>query len=243
MPVTEEPYKSYSRGAVLLSSSFRAISHHRDVHRAAGSPADIRLSTAKRVVDLIGAGVLVVVFSPLMLVVALAVCADGGPTLFAHQRLGRNGRPFKCLKFRSMVVRADQVLRDVLATNPAAAREWAETQKLRKDPRITRIGAFLRATSLDELPQLFNVLLGDMSLVGPRPIVREEAPRYGADVQYYYAVRPGLTGLWQTSGRSELSYEQRVKLDVEYVTGRDMIKDLRILLKTVKVVLRRTGAV
>jgi lipopolysaccharide/colanic/teichoic acid biosynthesis glycosyltransferase len=201
------------------------------------------LSTAKRVVDLIGAGVLVVVFSPLMLVVALAVCADGGPTLFAHQRLGRNGRPFKCLKFRSMVVRADQVLRDVLATNPAAAREWAETQKLRKDPRITRIGAFLRATSLDELPQLFNVLLGDMSLVGPRPIVREEAPRYGADVQYYYAVRPGLTGLWQTSGRSELSYEQRVKLDVEYVTGRDMIKDLRILLKTVKVVLRRTGAV
>ncbi len=205
--------------------------------------ANVRLYPAKRLLDLAGASVMILLLFPLMLVVALAVCADGGPSLFAQQRLGRHGRLFKCLKFRTMVVHADQALRELLATDPAAAREWAETQKLRKDPRITRIGAFLRATSLDELPQLFNVLRGEMSLVGPRPIVRDEAPRYGVDVQYYYAVRPGLTGLWQTSGRSELSYDQRVQLDVAYVRGLSMVKDVKILLKTVKVVLGRVGAV
>jgi undecaprenyl-phosphate galactose phosphotransferase len=247
MPVSEDPVESYGRSAVLLPSGFPGIAHFHDRHRTAEpavtSAAKIRLSPAKRLLDLVVASVMVLLLFPLMLVVALAVCADGGPALFVHQRLGRNGRPFKCLKFRTMVLRSDVALRELLATNPAAAREWAETQKLRKDPRVTRIGAFLRATSLDELPQLFNVLLGDMSLVGPRPIVRDEAPRYGADVQYYYAVRPGLTGLWQTSGRSELSYEQRVRLDVAYVTGRSMLKDVKILLKTVRVVLDRAGAV
>jgi len=247
MPVSEDPVESYGRGAALLPAGFPGLPHHYDRHRATESAltsaANIRLSAAKRLLDLAGASVMLLLLLPLMLVVALAVCSDGGPALFAHQRLGRNGRPFKCLKFRTMVLRSDVALRELLATDPAAAREWAETQKLRKDPRVTRIGAFLRATSLDELPQLINVLIGDMSLVGPRPIVRDEAPRYGTDLQYYYAVRPGLTGLWQTSGRSELSYEQRVRLDVAYVTGRSMIKDVKILLKTVRVVLDRAGAV
>ncbi len=246
MPVSEDHVENYGHGAVLLSSGFAAPSSHH-LHQS-NEPAvtcapNIRLSPAKRLLDLTVASVMLVLLFPLMLVVALAVCADGGPSLFAQQRLGRNGRLFKCLKFRTMVLHADQALRELLATDPAAAREWAETQKLRKDPRITRIGAFLRATSLDELPQLINVLRGEMSLVGPRPIVRDEAPRYGVDVQYYYAVRPGLTGLWQTSGRSELSYDQRVQLDVAYVRGLSMVKDVKILLKTVKVVLGRVGAV
>jgi len=246
MPASEDHVENYGHGAVLLSAGFSGTANHH-LHQPAEptltAAANIRPSPAKRLLDLTVASVMLVLLFPLMLVVALAVCADGGPSLFAQQRLGRNGLLFKCLKFRTMVLNADQALRELLATDPAAAREWAETQKLRKDPRITRIGAFLRATSLDELPQLINVLRGEMSLVGPRPIVREEAPRYGVDMQYYYAVRPGLTGLWQTSGRSELSYDQRVQLDVAYVRGLSMVKDVKILLKTVKVVLGRVGAV
>ncbi|MBB2164099.1 exopolysaccharide biosynthesis protein [Gluconacetobacter sp. 1b LMG 1731] len=179
---------------------------------------------------------------PAMLAIVVLVRRDGGAALFGHNRIGENGRIFRCLKFRSMVANADEVLKELLERDEAAREEWASTQKLRHDPRITRLGRFLRATSLDELPQLLNVLRGDMSLVGPRPIVQAEVERYGENITYYYATRPGLTGLWQVSGRSNTSYARRVALDSAYVRHWTFWKDVLILLKTIPAVLRHDGA-
>ena len=196
----------------------------------------------KSVFDLLAAGVFVVLFAPLLLGLALLVRADGGPAFFRHRRIGAGGRIFDCIKFRSMVLNADRVLREVIENDPAAAAEWAATQKLRNDPRITRIGRFLRRSSLDELPQLFNVLRGEMSLVGPRPIVTDELDRYADDIEYYYAAKPGLTGLWQVSGRSDMSYARRVRLDVWYVRNWTLWHDIAILFKTVPAVFLQRGA-
>ncbi len=192
--------------------------------------------------DLALAALLLVLLSPAMLVIALLVRRDGGPALFGHTRVGLDGRPFKCLKFRSMMVGADGVLRKLLAEDQQVAKEWRETQKLRQDPRITHIGAWLRKTSLDELPQLINVLRLEMSLVGPRPIVMAEVERYGDDIAYYFYTRPGVTGLWQVSGRNDTSYQQRVHLDRCYVKNWTLWHDLTILARTVPVVLQRRGA-
>lgn len=198
---------------------------------------------AKRALDILGAGIGLVLLSPFFLIVALMVRADGGPAFFAHQRVGRGGKLFGCLKFRSMVIDSQARLEALLANDPAARAEWEATRKLKNDPRITRIGRFLRSTSLDELPQLINVLLGEMSLVGPRPVQEAEIDRYyGASAAHYMAVRPGITGLWQVSGRSETSYESRVALDVAYVSRPSMIADLTILLRTPVAVLSRRGA-
>jgi Undecaprenyl-phosphate galactose phosphotransferase WbaP len=198
---------------------------------------------AKRALDIIGAGLGLVLLSPFFLVVALLVRADGGPAFFAHQRVGRGGKLFGCLKFRSMVIDSQARLEALLASDPAARAEWEATRKLKNDPRITRIGRFLRSTSLDELPQLINVLRGEMSLVGPRPVQEAEIDRYyGASAAHYMAVRPGITGLWQVSGRSETSYESRVALDVSYVARPSMLADLSILLRTPFAVLSRRGA-
>jgi Undecaprenyl-phosphate galactose phosphotransferase WbaP len=198
---------------------------------------------AKRALDIIGAGLGLVLLSPFFLVVALLVRADGGPAFFAHQRVGRGGKLFGCLKFRSMVIDSQARLEALLASDPAARAEWEATRKLKNDPRITRIGRFLRSTSLDELPQLINVLRGEMSLVGPRPVQEAEIDRYyGASAAHYMAVRPGITGLWQVSGRSETSYESRVALDVSYVARPSMLADLSILLRTPVAVLSRRGA-
>jgi undecaprenyl-phosphate galactose phosphotransferase len=197
----------------------------------------------KMVFDQIVAAVLLVLLSPLFLVIASLVRADGGPAFFGHRRIGLNGDRFRCLKFRTMVSDADNVLRQLLIKDPAARAEWEATQKLRNDPRITAIGRFLRKTSLDELPQLLNVLRGEMSLVGPRPIVDAELPRYGKDIVYYYETRPGMTGLWQVSGRSDASYERRVQLDLWYVKNWTLWHDVTILLKTIPAVLCRDGAV
>ena len=198
---------------------------------------------AKRALDIIGAGLGLVLLSPFFLIVALMVRADGGPAFFAHQRVGRGGKLFGCLKFRSMVIDSQARLEALLASDPAARAEWEATRKLKNDPRITRIGRFLRATSLDELPQLINVLRGEMSLVGPRPVQVAEIDRYyGASAAHYMAVRPGITGLWQVSGRSETSYESRVALDVSYVSRPSMLTDLSILLRTPVAVLSRRGA-
>jgi UDP-galactose-lipid carrier transferase len=196
----------------------------------------------KAVFDQIAATILLVLLAPLLVVLATLVRADGGPAFYRHRRIGAGGRVFNCLKFRSMVVDADGTLRRLLATNPCAAAEWTATQKLRDDPRITRIGRFLRASSLDELPQLFNVLRGEMSLVGPRPIVHAEVVRYGSDIEHYYAAKPGLTGLWQVSGRSEMSYARRVQLDVWYVRNWTLWHDIAILFKTVPAVFLQRGA-
>ena len=198
---------------------------------------------AKRALDIIGAGLGLVLLSPFFLIVALMVRADGGPAFFAHQRVGRGGKLFGCLKFRSMVIDSQTRLEALLASDPAARAEWEATRKLKNDPRITPIGRFLRSTSLDELPQLINVLRGEMSLVGPRPVQEAEIDRYyGASAAHYMAVRPGITGLWQVSGRSETSYESRVALDVAYVSRPSLLADLSILLRTPVAVVSRRGA-
>jgi Undecaprenyl-phosphate galactose phosphotransferase WbaP len=198
---------------------------------------------AKVFFDLTAAALLVLLLLPLLLAIAMVVKLDGGPALYAHNRVGAGGRPFRCLKFRTMVMDADVRLQKLLHTDPAAAVEWATTQKLRNDPRVTKVGALLRKTSLDELPQLLNVLRLEMSLVGPRPIVEEEVFHYGSDISYYLEVRPGLTGLWQVSGRSDTTYAQRKQLDSWYVKNWTLWHDIVILAKTIPAVLKRKGAV
>lgn len=197
----------------------------------------------KAAFDVAAAMLALLFLAPLLIVVGVLVKLDGGPVLFAHTRIGRGGKRFPCLKFRSMVVDSDVVLRRLLESDPRAAQEWAATQKLRDDPRITWIGRILRKTSLDELPQLFNVLRRDMSLVGPRPIVATELTRYGQDIVYYLSARPGITGLWQVSGRSDTSYAQRVALDIAYVRDWSLWMDMAIVARTIPAVLKRKGAV
>jgi len=196
----------------------------------------------KLALDAVGAAIILLAISPVLLAIALLVKLDGGPVFFAHPRIGAGGRRFYCLKFRSMRVDSAEVLDHLLSTDPTAAVEWASTQKLRNDPRVTKVGAWLRKTSLDELPQLLNVLRLEMSLVGPRPIVDAELAHYGENITYYYETRPGLTGLWQVSGRSDTTYQHRVQLDTWYVKNWTLWHDIAILAKTVPAVLDRTGA-
>lgn len=197
----------------------------------------------KRSIDLVLTAVLGIVCLPILLLIALAIKLDSpGPVLYPHRRIGRRGREFRAWKFRSMSQNADVLLARYLNENPDARAEWARSQKLKNDPRITRLGRFLRSSSLDELPQLWNVFLGEMSLVGPRPIVREEIDRYGSDFETYTWVPGGLTGLWQVSGRSETSYQQRVAYDRFYVNNWSVWLDLCILFRTIGTVLSRAGA-
>lgn len=197
----------------------------------------------KRLTDIAGASAALLLALPLMLLCILAIkLSSRGKVFFAHPRIGFNGDTFPCLKFRSMYADAAERLEQILASDPAARAEWDENQKLTNDPRVTPVGAFLRRTSLDELPQFINVLLGHMSLVGPRPIVRAEAPRYGTVYADYIKARPGITGLWQVSGRSDTGYGQRVELDAAYVSGWSLAGDVRILFRTVIVVIKQKGA-
>ena len=208
-----------------------------------GRDAPRKIQTlAKSLIDVTFAATALLLTSPVLLAIALIIRLDGGPALFRHRRLGFGGRHFDCLKFRTMVVDAEQALQHALANDPALTAEWNATHKLRQDPRTTRIGAFLRRSSLDELPQLINVLWREMSLVGPRPITDPEVRRYGNDISYYYTARPGITGLWQVSGRSDTTYEQRVRLDVQYVTRWSLWHDLVLLFRTIPAVINRTGA-
>lgn len=192
--------------------------------------------------DVIGATLIIIIISPLLLYISKKVKQDGGAAIYGHERIGKDGKPFKCLKFRSMVTNSKEVLEELLANNPDAKAEWDETFKLKNDPRITKIGHFLRKTSLDELPQLFNVLKGEMSLVGPRPIITAELERYNEEVDYYLLSKPGMTGLWQVSGRSDVDYETRVYLDAWYVKNWSMWNDIAILFKTIGVVIKKDGA-
>ena len=196
----------------------------------------------KRVFDIAGALVMLVLLAPLFAYLSWKIRQTGGAAIFSHERVGRYGRSFGCLKFRTMVPDADDVLSRVLDADPDARAQWERDFKLKDDPRITPIGAFLRRTSLDELPQLWNVLKGEMSLVGPRPIIEVELERYGEEVGYYLETRPGITGLWQISGRNNTSYDDRVALDCWYVRNWSLWYDLVILVKTVRVVLWREGA-
>jgi len=208
----------------------------------AGAPP--RLGVAgKRGLDILVAAVALFLLMPLLLLIGVLVWAeDRKPPIFRHMRIGREGRPFGCLKFRSMVSNGDAVLRAHLAANPAARREWEETHKLTNDPRVTPLGSVLRKTSLDELPQLVNVLRGEMSLVGPRPIVSAEIERYGAAFTTCFSVTPGVTGLWQVSGRSDCSYAERVALDLDYATQWSLSRDVAIMLRTIPAVLAQRGS-
>ena len=197
----------------------------------------------KRTFDIAFSGFLLLLLLPVLLMIALAVRADGGPVFFAHRRVGRGGAEFPCLKFRTMRVDADRVLEAMLRERPALRPEWEATQKLRHDPRVTRVGRLLRITSLDELPQLLNVLRGEMSLVGPRPVLRSELEQfYGPAASAYLSVRPGITGPWQVSGRSDVGYDRRVALDQAYAQNLSLRRDLVILWRTVGAVLRCRGA-
>ncbi|WP_353476531.1 sugar transferase (plasmid) [Salipiger sp. H15] len=203
----------------------------------------VRSDLVKRAVDVTGASLLIVFLLPVFLLITASILLlDGGPVYFRHQRIGRNDREFGCLKFRTMRKDGDKILAQWLADHPDQRREWNETQKLRKDPRVHVVGRLLRKSSLDELPQLFNVLAGQMSLVGPRPVVRDELPRYGAYVPIYLSLRPGITGLWQVSGRNNTTYDERVAFDVDYAARRTLALDLGILFRTARVVLTGYGA-
>lgn len=205
-----------------------------------GSAMDRR---AIRWLDMSVALVALLVAMPVMLAIALAIkITDRGPVLFAHRRLGEGGRPFRCLKFRSMTTDADARLKALLESDSDAREEWARTQKLRRDPRITAVGSLLRRSSLDELPQLFNVLRGEMSLVGPRPIVEAEVGRYGRHFAAYCSVPPGVTGLWQVQRDADTSYRRRVAFDLTYARSRSLMLNVRILVLTVPSVLRGRGA-
>ena len=196
----------------------------------------------KRLFDTSLAALLIMLLSPLMLCIAVALKLEGGSVFFAHVRVGKKGKRFNCFKFRSMVPNADQALTNLLESNPDLQAQWHKEHKLKDDPRISPLGEFLRRTSMDELPQLFNVLKNEMSLVGPRPIVEEELEKYGLEKSYYLMVRPGMTGLWQVSGRNDVDYDTRVYLDAWYVKNWSLWYDLAILVKTFKVVLLRRGA-
>ncbi|EHH09379.1 UDP-phosphate galactosephosphotransferase [Mesorhizobium amorphae CCNWGS0123] len=189
--------------------------------------------------DVTVALVALVLAAPVMLIVALLIwVTDGGPAIFSHTRVGFNGKRFACYKFRTMVANSQQVLADYLANNPEAAKEWEQNWKFKNDPRITFLGRILRKSSLDELPQLINVLRGEMSCVGPRPVVPDELQRYGACAAEYLQARPGLTGLWQVTGRDAVDYASRVSIDSRYIRNWSVWADVVILVRTIFAVMK-----
>lgn len=197
----------------------------------------------KRVIDVIVASIIIIIAAPLFgLTAALIKFTDPGPLMYRHMRVGYGGQLFPCLKFRTMVVDSESILKSLLNESPDARAEWNRSHKLTNDPRITPLGTFLRRTSLDELPQFINVIRGEMSLVGPRPIVQAEMPRYGNKIGLYLSARPGITGAWQVSGRSNCSYEERVALDAGYVRNWRLTTDVSIMLKTFSAVLKQNGS-
>lgn len=196
----------------------------------------------KRLIDIIGSSSLIVIFFPVFILFSILIKKDGGNIFYGHSRIGQNGKIFKCWKFRTMVNNSQEILDELLCSDPNAKEEWQKDFKLKNDPRVTKLGRFMRKYSLDELPQLFNVFIGQMSLVGPRPIIADELAFYQKDVDYYLMAKPGMTGLWQVSGRNDVDYETRVYFDSWYVKNWSLWNDIAILFKTVNVVLNRKGA-
>ncbi len=231
------------RGVPLYGmETYNFFSHEVLLIQLRNNSASLLHKACKRVFDVVGSVVLLLLLSPLFAVLTYKVARDGGQPIFGHTRVGRYGKLFQCYKFRSMVVDAQDVLTQLLETDPVAKAEWEQDFKLKNDPRVSRLGEMMRRTSLDELPQLFNVLNGDMSLVGPRPVVPDELARYGDDMDYYLMARPGITGLWQVSGRNDVDYPTRVYLDAWYVKNWSLWSDMAILVKTISVVFQRKGA-
>lgn len=239
---SERPVSSWDRVGILPVSAPDVPLIAAPVGLAPARRRRYLRETLKRAFDVLGAVVLALVFLPLMLLIVLLLRSEGSPVIYRHRRIGRDGKSFECLKFRSMVPNADWRLRELLERRPELKEEWLLNHKLRNDPRITALGRFLRRTSLDELPQIWNVLRGDMSLVGPRPIVGEEMMRYGRSLPVYLSAKPGITGLWQVTGRNDTDYRRRVAIDVYYVRNRSALLDLYILFKTTLVILKGGGA-
>ena len=227
----------------IHSGSFSASQPEEAREKRSREHAAVRGGLAKAIFDKCFAIFALLFFAPFLIAISLVIfLGDGGPVLFRHKRVGRNGKMFDCLKFRTMASDAEERLKAILETDPEARAQWEANQKLEDDPRITCVGEFFRKTSLDELPQFWNVLRGEMSIVGPRPIVEDEAHHYGEHYKDYLSVRPGVTGLWQVMGRSHTTYDERVKMDSDYVRNRNFRMDLWIILKTIKVMLFRDGA-
>jgi exopolysaccharide production protein ExoY len=234
------------RGQQKAAERFRAAearAAHRITDRALIRKVRAANGLAKRMFDFAVATSALLFLAPLLLtVMALIKLTDRGPIFYRHTRVGRQGQRFECLKFRTMAVDSQERLAHILLTDPYAAQEWQESQKLRNDPRVSKLCTFLRKSSIDELPQLWNVLRGDMSIVGPRPITRAELNRYGKDRRYYLLVRPGITGLWQVNGRSSTGYEKRIKYDREYLEDWSWLGEVWILLMTIPAVLKTDDA-
>lgn len=232
-----------TRGLPLYGTDMAFLfSHELMIFRVNNNLAKRTSRFVKRTFDIICSILIILISSPLLAFLYYKVTRDGGPAIYGHMRVGRHGKLFPCYKFRSMVLNSQDVLQQLLDSDPEAREEWDRDFKLKNDPRITPVGRFIRKTSLDELPQLFNVLKGQMSLVGPRPIISEELVRYDENVDYYLMAKPGMTGLWQVSGRNDVDYDTRVYFDSWYVKNWSLWNDIAILFKTVKVVLHRDGA-
>jgi exopolysaccharide production protein ExoY len=240
------------RTAAAFGATPRGHAVDREFHNAVDGPApnvvwfnrsgSVVGGRLKRWFDITAALAALLLLMPLFCLIALAIKLwDRGPVFYRHSRVGLEGKAFGCFKFRTMVINADEVLARQLAANNEAAAEWQKNRKLKRDPRITPLGASMRKTSIDELPQLLNILKGDMSFVGPRPIVTEEVQKYGSTIEHYFCTRPGLTGPWQVSGRNDLDYATRVALDRDYVENWSFWRDLTIIAKTARVVVAARG--
>jgi lipopolysaccharide/colanic/teichoic acid biosynthesis glycosyltransferase len=222
------------------STAVKSLALKQLVHRKRKSQ-----DLVKRIFDIVFSSIVLVLCSPLCLVLAIAIaCTSSGSIFYIQERVGKNYKHFGCIKFRTMIPNADRVLSEMMAQSADLHQEFSENFKLKQDPRITKIGKFLRTTNLDEFPQFINVLKGEMSVVGPRPLVPEELERYGNHIDRVLTIRPGITGLWQVSGRNDIPYDQRIRIDVSYVKRRNFWLDLRIVVKTVllTVVSKNNGA-
>jgi len=230
-------------GVPLIGSEISPIFRHDVLHVRIKNNLGRKIpQLIKRLFDIILSSILLFFFSPFFVIASILIKLDGGSVFYLHPRVGRNGKTFNCIKFRSMRMDADKILENLLESNEDYKKQWEKTRKLKNDPRVTPIGHFLRKTSLDELPQLLNVLKGEMSLVGPRPIVKSELAQYGNQAIFYLDCRPGMTGLWQISGRSDTDYTTRINLDAWYVRNWSLWYDITILFRTIQVVLNKTGA-
>lgn len=248
--IHESPSTDASASKILVHdfvepsvSTHGGPSSRRDQSTCTSPSALFRYQVFKRILDIVVVLLGLPVLLPALLIVAAVVrFTSPGPIFFSHRRICRDGAFFSMWKFRTMCVNSSEVLEQYLAKHPKARAEWNRTHKLRFDPRVTPVGNFLRRYSLDELPQAWNVILGQMSMVGPRPIVAAEVEKYADNFDFYCRVKPGVTGLWQVSGRSKLTYEARVKLDCHYVEHWSLFRDVRIMFATFKSVVNRDGA-
>ena len=240
--VTQVGKRTWNGGVVMKSAIFEDLGVAEAVAFPPRRASKVYRLLGKRIFDIAFALLILPLILPVLAVLWALTRLDGGPGFYTQVRVGQDGRKFNCFKIRSMVINADAVLHEMCARDPAMAHEWHVHQKLDNDPRITRVGAFVRATSLDELPQVFNILMGDMSFVGPRPFTDDQETLYRkGGGKAYFALRPGITGLWQVFGRSQTTFMDRVNYDETYERQLGFLSDLSLILRTVSVVLNRTG--